>query len=46
MSTLLFCVTGAWCVRGNHDEKVISYAVGVNTEPRPDKYSYIDQLTP
>ena len=33
------------CVRGNHDEAMLSHALNVNPNPRPESYSYIDSLS-
>ena len=36
---------GAVCVRGNHDDTALSYALGTHVYPRKDSYSYVDSLT-
>ena len=34
----------ALCVRGNHDESVLSFAYNLNPKQRPEAYSYIDSM--
>lgn len=33
-----------YCIRGNHDDSVLSYASQSDSSKRPDYYSYIDKL--
>lgn len=35
----------AYCVRGNHDDSMLSHAFNMNPNPRPESYGYIDSLS-
>ena len=38
-------LTGAYCIRGNHDDAMLSYALNLNASmQRPTSYDYIDKL--
>lgn len=38
-------LSGAYCIRGNHDDAMLSYALNLNASmQRPTSYDYIDKL--